>query len=265
MLRVIRNHRRAAYGHARTATRSSRSRRCRSTRPTAPISACVDAARRAWDRAIELGQESGFRNAQSTVDCADRHHRPRHGLRHDRHRAGLRARASSKLAGGGYFKIINRAVPEALRTLGYRANEIAEIDGLCRGPRHAQCRRLPSISRRSRPRASRRRSDLAKIEAWTWNAPSTSSSCSTGGLLGEAFLTETLKVPAETMNAPSFELLAHLGFSKKDIEAANEHVCGAMTLEGAPHLKAEHLPVFDCASPCGRKGKRSSRSRATST
>ena len=75
--------------------------------------------------------------------------------------------------------------------------------------------------------------------------------------LGEDFLTETLKIPAETVNAPGFDLLAHLGFSKKDIEAANEHVCGAMTLEGAPHLAEEHLAVFDCASPCGRKGKRS--------
>ena len=75
--------------------------------------------------------------------------------------------------------------------------------------------------------------------------------------LGEEFLTETLKIPAEKLMRPGFDLLAHLGFSKKDIEAANEHVCGAMTLEGAPHLAEEHLAVFDCASPCGRKGKRS--------
>ena len=74
--------------------------------------------------------------------------------------------------------------------------------------------------------------------------------------LGDAFLTETLGVPAEKLNDPTFDVLTHLGFSKADIEAANEHVCGAMTLEGAPHLKPEHLPVFDCANPCGRKGKR---------
>ena len=75
-------------------------------------------------------------------------------------------------------------------------------------------------------------------------------------VIGEAFITGTLKVPADKLNDPSFELLTHLGFSRKDQEAANEHVCGAMTMEGAPHLKAEHLPVFDCANPCGRKGKR---------
>ena len=73
--------------------------------------------------------------------------------------------------------------------------------------------------------------------------------------LGEEFLTQTLKIAAEKLNEPGFDLLGHLGFSKKDIEAANEHVCGAMTLEGAPHLDEQHLPVFDCASPCGRKGR----------
>src|ERR671920_1942274 len=74
--------------------------------------------------------------------------------------------------------------------------------------------------------------------------------------LGEDFLTGTLKVPAERLNDPSFDLLSHLGFSKADIEAANIHICGAMTLEGAPFLKREHYPVFDCANPCGRIGKR---------
>ena len=74
--------------------------------------------------------------------------------------------------------------------------------------------------------------------------------------LGEEFLTRTLGIPAEKLAEPGFDLLAHLGFSKKDIEAANEHVCGAMTLEGAPHLDEQHLAIFDCASPCGRKGKR---------
>jgi ribonucleoside-diphosphate reductase alpha chain len=74
--------------------------------------------------------------------------------------------------------------------------------------------------------------------------------------LGEAFCTETLGIPTEKLNDPAFDLLSHLGFSKADIEAANTHVCGAMTLEGAPHMRDEHLPVFDCANPCGRIGKR---------
>src|SRR5205807_3955505 len=74
--------------------------------------------------------------------------------------------------------------------------------------------------------------------------------------LGEEFLRETLGIPAETIAAPSFDLLAHLSFGKREIEAANIHVCGAMTVEGAPHLRPEHYPVFDCANPCGRTGKR---------
>ena len=70
------------------------------------------------------------------------------------------------------------------------------------------------------------------------------------------FLTGTLKIPAEKLEEPGFDLLSHLGFSKAEIEAANTHICGAMTLEGAPHLKREHYSVFDCANPCGRTGKR---------
>ena len=74
--------------------------------------------------------------------------------------------------------------------------------------------------------------------------------------LGEEFCTGTLGIPAEKLNDPTFDMLRHLGFSRADIEAANDHVCGTMTLEGAPHLKEEHLSVFDCANPCGKKGKR---------
>jgi len=74
--------------------------------------------------------------------------------------------------------------------------------------------------------------------------------------LGEEFCTKTLGIPAEKLNDPTFDLLRHLGFSKQDIDAANDHVCGTMTLEGAPFLKDEHLNVFDCANACGKKGKR---------
>ena len=82
--------------------------------------------------------------------------------------------------------------------------------------------------------------------------------------LGEDFLTARSRLPAEKLADPAFDLLTHLGFSKKDIEAANEHVCGTMTLEGAPHLKPEHYPVFDCANRCGKTASGSCRSRATS-
>ena len=158
-----------------------------------------------------------------------------------------------KLAGGGYFKIINRSVPEALRTLGYRESQIAEIEAYAVG--HATLAQAPAINHSTLKAKGFTADAIEKVEGnlksafdikfvfnkWT---------------LGEGFLKDTLKVPADKLADPAFELLAFLGYSKKDIEAANEHVCGAMTLEGAPHLKAEHLAVFDCANPCGRKGRR---------
>ena len=159
-----------------------------------------------------------------------------------------------KLAGGGYFKIINQAVPEALRTLGYGEAEIAEIEAYAVG--HGTLAQAPAINHSTLKTKGftdpvlRKLDDALKtafdikfvFNRWT---------------LGEQFLTATLGIDAEKLLDPAFDLLVHLGFSKKDIEAANEHACGAMTLEGAPHLAEEHLPVFDCASPCGRKGKRS--------
>ncbi len=99
-----------------------------------------------------------------------------------------------------------------------------------------------------------------QIAPWSkppWKAPSISASSFNKWTLGKKFCTETLKLDAATMDAADFDLLKALGFGKTDIDAANLHVCGAMTLEGAPHLKTEHLPVFDCANPCGRIGKRS--------
>ena len=159
-----------------------------------------------------------------------------------------------KLAGGGYFKIINQSVPEALSFLGYRPHQVAEIEAYAVGHGSLEASRPPSTTRRSRPRASRMKTWPRSKAAWALR--STSSSCSTAGRFGDAFLTDTLKVPADKLNDPAFDLFAHLGFSKRDVEAANEHVCGAMTLEGAPHIKPEHLAVFDCANPCGRKGKR---------
>ena len=74
--------------------------------------------------------------------------------------------------------------------------------------------------------------------------------------LGEDFCTKVLGIPAEKLNDPTFDLLKSLGFSRADIDAANDHVCGTMTLEGAPHLNPDHYAIFDCANPCGKKGKR---------
>ena len=159
-----------------------------------------------------------------------------------------------KLAGGGYFKIINAAVPEALRTLGYSEAQIAEIDAYAVG--HGNLNQAPGINPGSlqrqglHRREDRRRQRRAEVSAfdikfvfnkWT---------------LGDDCVKQTLGFTDEQLNDFSFEMLPALGFTRKEIEAANIHVCGAMTLEGAPFLKTEHYPVFDCATPCGKIGKR---------
>jgi ribonucleoside-diphosphate reductase alpha chain len=252
MLRVMRNHRRAAHGEAELYEKLA----------VAPVpldhaslkdARLGEAARRAWDRALELGQEHGYRNAQATVVAPT----GTIGLVMDCDTTGIEPDFAlvkfKKLAGGGYFKIINQSVPEALRTLGYRESKIAEIEAYAVG--HASLDQAPAINTATLKARGFTDAALAKIEQGL-GAAFDIKFVFNRWTLGDAFLTETLGVPAEKLNDPAFDILTHLGFSKADIEAANEHVCGAMTLEGAPHLKPEHLPVFDCANPCGRKGKR---------
>jgi ribonucleoside-diphosphate reductase alpha chain len=252
MLRVIRNHRRAAYGHPDGYEKLA----------TTPVpldaAACpddrlIEAAKRAWDGAIALGQEHGFRNAQSTVIAPT----GTIGLVMDCDTTGIEPDFAlvkfKKLAGGGYFKIINQAVPEALRTMGYGEAEIAEIEAYAVG--HGTLAQAPAINHGTLRAKGFTDDILRKLDGALKTAFDIKFAFNRW-TLGEEFLTGTLKIPAETVNAPNFDLLTHLGFSKRDIEAANEHVCGAMTVEGAPHLAEEHLPVFDCANPCGRIGKR---------
>ena len=157
-----------------------------------------------------------------------------------------------KLAGGGYFKIINQAVPEALRTLGYGEAEIAEIEAYAVG--HGTLAQAPAINHatlkakgftdpvlRKLDEALKTAFDIKFVfNRWT---------------LGEQFLTATLGIEADKLMDPAFDLLVHLGFSKKDIEAANEHGCGAMTLEGAPHLAEEHLAGVRLRQPLRAQGQ----------
>ncbi|WP_349958049.1 vitamin B12-dependent ribonucleotide reductase [Rhizobium sp. ZPR3] len=252
MLRVIRNHRRAAYGE--TSGYESLS-----VNPVAlihsdnPDQDLVAHAKAAWDKALELGEKHGYRNAQATVIAPT----GTIGLVMDCDTTGIEPDFAlvkfKKLAGGGYFKIINRAVPEALRTLGYSESQIAEIEAYAVG--HGNLNQAPAIN----PSTLKAKGFTAeKVDAV--NAALKSAFdikfVFNQWTLGADFLKGTLKVSDEQMADMSFNLLDHLGFSKKDIEAANIHVCGAMTLEGAPFLKNEHLAVFDCANPCGKIGKR---------
>ncbi|KAA0689542.1 vitamin B12-dependent ribonucleotide reductase [Neorhizobium sp. P12A] len=252
MLRVMRNHRRAAYGE-------TSGYEALSVNPVAlihsenPDQDLAAHAKSAWDKAIELGEKHGYRNAQVSVIAPT----GTIGLVMDCDTTGIEPDFAlvkfKKLAGGGYFKIINRAVPEALRTLGYSESQIAEIEAYAVG--HGNLNQAPAVN----PGSLRAKGFTdEKVEAvngalkqafdikfvfnqWT---------------LGADFLKGTLGVTDEQLGDMSFNLLDHMGFSKKEIEAANIHVCGAMTLEGAPFLKNEHLAVFDCANPCGKIGKR---------
>ena len=253
MLRVMRNHRRAAYGertgYEKVAT------------PPVPLdaAACPDPklvahAKHAWDKALALGEQHGYRNAQATVIAPT----GTIGLVMDCDTTGIEPDFAlvkfKKLAGGGYFKIINRAVPEALRALGYSESEIAEIEAYAVG--HGNLAQAPGDQpHHPEGQGLHQRSHRARREG-ACPPPSTSSSPSTSGRSARHSCRDALGVSPADLAAPTFDLLAHLGFTKREIEAANIHVCGAMTVEGAPHLKPAHYPVFDCANPCGRTGKR---------
>ncbi len=257
MLRVIRNHRRAAYGEKHGYEKVS-------VAPVALDHATLaklgdngkvlsDHARAAWDKALSLGEQHGYRNAQVSVVAPT----GTIGLVMDCDTTGIEPDFAlvkfKKLAGGGYFKIINRAVPEALRSLGYSPSQIAEIEAYAVG--HASLAQSPGVNNntlKARGFTDEKIAELGKTLAGAFDIKFVMNKWT----LGEDFLKDLLKVPAEKLDDPSFELLPFLGFSKAEIEAANIHVCGAMTLEGAPHLKVEHYSVFDCANACGRTGKR---------
>ena len=253
MLRVIRNHRRASHGLGTGYEGLSitpvplDAANC----PDAPL---LSAARQSWDEALAKGEKHGFRNAQVSVVAPT----GTIGLVMDCDTTGIEPDFAlvkfKKLAGGGYFKIINRMVPEALRTLGYAEGDVAEIIRYAVG--HASLRGAPHVNHESLRAKGFDDETLDKIESQLEAAFDIKFVFNKYGL-GEQFCTDTLGIPAAKLNDYNFDMLAWMGFTREQIDAANVYCTGAMTLEGAPFLRAEHLPVFDCASPCGRTGKRS--------
>ena len=216
-------------------------------------SGMLAAAKQTWDRALQLGEKHGFRNAQVTVLAPT----GTIGLIMDCDTTGVEPDFAlvkfKKLAGGGYFKIINQSIPPALRKLGYNELQITDIISYVVG--HKTLHGAPVINHESLATRGFTLEVLQALEAGLENAFELKFAFNKFSL-GEKFCTETLGFSEPQLNDWSFDMLVALGFSLADIEAANEYVCGSMTIEGAPHLRPEHLPVFDCANRCGKKGQR---------
>jgi ribonucleoside-diphosphate reductase alpha chain len=252
MLRVIRNHRRAAHGE-------HQGYEALSTDPV-PLDAanCPDytlvaAAARAWDRALELGEIHGYRNAQTSVVAPT----GTIGLVMDCDTTGIEPDFAlvkfKKLAGGGYFKIINSSVPEALKVLGYTPKQILAITEHAVG--RGTLRDAPGVNHESLRAKGFGDAQLDALETAMESAFDIKFLFNKW-TLGEEFCREVLNFTDAQLESLSFDMLTELEFSKTETDAANLYCCGAMTLEGAPDLDPEHLPVFDCANPCGQTGKR---------
>ncbi|EQA43512.1 ribonucleoside-diphosphate reductase, adenosylcobalamin-dependent [Leptospira broomii serovar Hurstbridge str. 5399] len=252
MLRVIRNHRRAAY-NAPSQDYEGLTIKPVGIDPAFCPSYLLKAAQEDSDTAQELGEKFGYRNAQVTVIAPT----GTIGLVMDCDTTGIEPDFAlvkfKKLAGGGYFKIINQSVPLALKKLGYSPAEIESIINYCKG--HATLNGAPVVNTQSLKEKGFTNEILEKVETSLPLAFDINFAFNKFNL-GEDFLHKNLGISKETYDSFGFNLLEYLGFSKDDINKANDYVCGTMTIENAPYLKEKDYPVFDCANKCGKYGKR---------
>lgn len=252
MLKVIRNHRRAAYSVPDEEYEGLTITPMGINDEYCP-KYLLKAAQKDSDDALKLGEKHGYRNAQVTVIAPT----GTIGLVMDCDTTGIEPDFAlvkfKKLAGGGYFKIINQSVPLALKNLGYTKKEIQDIILYAKGT--ATLEGCPHINM-----------ETLREKGFTDDKLEAINSSLAGSFdikfafnhwtLGEEFCIKTLGIPEEQLSDFSFDMLRFLGFSNEQIQDANDYVCGTMTVEGAPHIKDEHLPVFDCANRCGRTGTR---------
>ncbi len=252
MLRVIRNHRRAAW-HAPSNDYESLAIRPVPLDPSYAPPAMVKAARKAWDSALSLGEEHGYRNAQVSVIAPT----GTIGLVMDCDTTGIEPDFAlvkfKKLAGGGYFKIINQSVPPALRTLGYTDKQIEGMIQYATG--HGTLEGAPHVNHKTLAAKGFTEEVLAKVEAQLESAFDIKFVFNVY-TLGRDFCRSVLGLSEGQLNDPTLDLLGELGFSREQAALANAYATGTMTLEGAPQLRDEHLPIFDCANKCGRIGRR---------
>ena len=251
MLRVMQNHRRASF-NAPDNEYEKLTVKPQGINPQYAPAYIVAAARQSWNEAVEMGEQYGYRNAQTTLlaptgtigllmDCATTGVEPDFALV-----------KFKKLAGGGYFKIANEAVPSALEHLGYSDVETQDIIDYMRGS--ADVTNAPHINAESLKAKGFTDADLTSVSKALESAFEMQFAFNVW-TLGEDCMKRAGFTPEE-YNDPKFNMLKGLGFSSQEIAAANEYVCGTMTIEGAPHLKESDYKVFDCANKCGKKGER---------
>ncbi len=254
MLRVIRNHRRAAVGVAAGGAFEGLSADpAQFTDAACPWPTLAERAKTVWNEAYELGAINGFRNAQVSVIAPT----GTIGLVMDCDTTGIEPDFAlvkfKKLAGGGNLKIINRSVPAALAALGYKKNEIADIEAYALG--RGTLEDAPGINLEELRNEGFEDRHIKALEERLKTAFDLTYAF-TPEALGADFVSNVLGLPATMLTATGYEILRDIGFSDEDIHQANLFCCGAMTVEGAPHLKQEHYSVFDCANRCGRIGER---------
>jgi ribonucleoside-diphosphate reductase alpha chain len=249
MLRVMRNHRLAAYDADEYEQLHIKPQGIKAKYSPDYL---LKAATKAWDEAVQLGEKYGYRNAQVTVIAPT----GTIGLVMDCDTTGVEPDFAlvkfKKLSGGGYFKIINQSVPTALKNLGYQQREIESIVKYAVGA--GTFIGAPHINHQTLSEKGFIAEEIRKVDA------AVASAFEIGFVfnvysLGEECLQRLGFTPEQYFNF-EWSLLEALGFTDEQVEAANDYICGTMTIEGAPFLKAEHLPVFDCANKCGKKGVR---------
>jgi ribonucleoside-diphosphate reductase alpha chain len=252
MLRVIRNHRRAAYNVPKDEYEGLSIYPVGINPKNCP-SDLLESAHEESDRALDLGTKYGYRNAQVTVIAPT----GTIGLVMDCDTTGIEPDFAlvkfKKLAGGGYFKIINQSIPPALKRLGYNQEQINEIIKYAKGA--GSLKNCPYINHESLKAKGFSEEVLDRIEAVLPSVFEISFAFNKF-IIGEEFCIKKLGFTRDQLSTWDFDMLSSLGFSKQEIATANDYVCGTMTIEGAPFLKHEHYPVFDCASKCGKKGTR---------
>ncbi len=253
MLRVIRNHRRAAYA-VDPSEYEGLTVKPVTYMPTLFTEKTWALARKMWDEALSIGEVAGYRNAQVTVTAPT----GTIGLVMDCDTTGIEPDFAlvkfKKLAGGGYFKIVNQSVDAALHKLGYSQEQIDAIETYAKGT--GRLDEAPHINRATLKAKGFDEDAIARVDAalpTAFELPFVFNKF----VLGEDFCKEKLGLTEDQLNDWNFSILRDgLGFSTRQIEEASAHICGRMTVEGAPDLKDEHLAVFDCATPCGKYGTR---------